>query len=126
MGEEDGALSCGARAPNRGPAAWIFAWRDRRTCGHLQSAHAGDLRRGRVVLADARTSQCSVGPGAWKRPALFFSNLCRVTSTYLAGISLRRCMHGEVQAIAIGLSEAREKGAKVPRKGSRKRSSKKR
>jgi len=32
------------------------------------------------------------------------------------------------QAIAIGLSEAREKGAKVPRKGSRKtsRSSKKR
>jgi hypothetical protein len=26
------------------------------------------------------------------------------------------------QAIAIGLSEAREKGAKVPRKGSRKRS----
>ena len=30
------------------------------------------------------------------------------------------------QAIAIGLSEAREKGAKVPRKGSRKSSSKKR
>jgi len=30
------------------------------------------------------------------------------------------------QAIAIGLSEAREKGAKVPRKRSRKSSSKKR
>jgi len=30
------------------------------------------------------------------------------------------------QAIAIGLSEAREEGAKVPKKGSKKRSSKKR
>jgi Family of unknown function (DUF6496) len=29
------------------------------------------------------------------------------------------------QAIAIGLSEAREKGAKVPRKGSRKRTGRK-
>ena len=41
--------------------------------------------------------------------------------TLKSGRSGRR-VTSRKQAIAIGLSEAREKGAKVPRKGSRKRS----
>lgn len=43
--------------------------------------------------------------------------------TLKSGRSGRR-VTSRKQAIAIGLSEAREKGAKVPRKGSRKRSRK--
>jgi hypothetical protein len=45
--------------------------------------------------------------------------------TLKSGRSGRR-VTSRKQAIAIGLSEAREKGAKVPRKRSRKSSSKKR